>query len=111
MEHIRVTHFSDTLCVWAYVSQIRIDELLRNFSGSVELEYRYPHVFGDVPKKMETSWKDRGGVQGYNEHVKTACGKFGHVALDPGFGFAPHRSPRCQVTYSCVRSGCSNPTA
>ena len=26
MEPIRITHFSDTLCVWAYVSQIRIDE-------------------------------------------------------------------------------------
>ena len=27
MEPIRITHFSDTLCVWAYVSQVRIDEL------------------------------------------------------------------------------------
>lgn len=83
MEPIRVMHFSDTLCVWAYVSQIRIDELLRNFAGSVELEYRYLHVFGDVPRKIEASWKDRGGVQGYNEHVRAVCGKFGHVALDP----------------------------
>jgi predicted DsbA family dithiol-disulfide isomerase len=83
MEPIRITHFSDTLCVWAYVSQVRIDELLRNFAGSVELEYRYLQVFGNVPKKMEASWKDRGGVQGYNEHVRAVGAKFGHVALDP----------------------------
>ena len=24
---VRISHFSDTLCVWAYVSQIRLDEL------------------------------------------------------------------------------------
>lgn len=83
MEPIRIMHFSDTLCVWAYVSQIRIDELLRNFAGSVELECRYLHVFGDVPRKIEASWKDRGGVQGYNEHVRTVCGNFEHVAIDP----------------------------
>jgi predicted DsbA family dithiol-disulfide isomerase len=83
VEPVRITHFSDTLCVWAYVSQIRIDELLRNFGGSVEVEYRYLHVFGNVPKKMEASWRDRGGAQGYNEHVTAVCAKFGHVALDP----------------------------
>lgn len=83
MEPIRVTHFSDTLCVWAYVSQIRIDELLKNFAGSVTLEYRYLHVFGDVPGKIGAAWKDRGGVQGYSEHVRTVCARFGHVKLDP----------------------------
>lgn len=83
MEAIRVTHFSDTLCVWAYVSQIRIDELQKKFAGSVKLEYRYLHVFGDVPTKIESSWKDRGGVRGYGEHVRAVCAKFGHVVLDP----------------------------
>jgi predicted DsbA family dithiol-disulfide isomerase len=83
MDRVRITHFSDTLCVWAYVSQVRIDELQRNYPDRVELEYRYFHVFGNVPKKMDASWKDRGGVAGYSEHVRGVVDKFGHVRLHP----------------------------
>jgi len=83
MEPIRITHFSDTLCVWAYVSQIRVDEIEKKFPGSVELDYRYFHVFGNVPKKMEANWKERGGLQGYGEHVRTVTDRFGHVILHP----------------------------
>lgn len=83
MQPIRITHFSDTLCVWAYVSQIRIDELLKHFPGAVELDYRYFHVFGNVPGKIEASWKERGGQQGYSEHVRGVVGKFSHVSLHP----------------------------
>ena len=83
MEAIRITHFSDALCVWAYVSQIRVDELQSQFRERVELNYRYFHVFGNVPRKMDASWKDRGGVRGYSEHVRSVVDKFGHVGLHP----------------------------
>jgi len=83
MDRIRVTHFSDALCVWAYVSQIRVDELQSQFQQRVEVSYRYFHVFGNVPKKLEASWKDRGGVRGYSEHVRSVVDQFGHVALHP----------------------------
>jgi len=83
MEPIRIMHFSDALCVWAYVSQVRIDELRKEFPDAVELDYRYFPVFGNVPGKMEASWKDRGGVRGYSEHVRSVVDKFGHVALHP----------------------------
>lgn len=82
-EPIRITHFSDTLCVWAYVSQIRIDELVKQFPGEVEIDLRYVHVFGNVPGKMDSAWKDRGGVRGYSEHVKGVVAKFDHVSLHP----------------------------
>ena len=41
MEPIRIIHFSDVLCVWAYVSQIRYDELMSNFAGRVSIDYRF----------------------------------------------------------------------
>ena len=53
MDRIKITHFSDALCVWAYVSQIRIDELESNFGAAIELDYRYFHVFGSVRRKMD----------------------------------------------------------
>lgn len=83
MKPIRVTHFSDVLCVWAYVSQIRMDELHNHFADSVVVEYRYFQVFGDVARKMETNWKDRGGVPAYSAHVREVGAKFDHVVLDP----------------------------
>lgn len=83
MRPIRITHFSDALCVWAYVAQVRVDELLRNFPEAVELDYRYLNVFGDVTGKLVSAWKDRGGVQGYSEHVRSVAGKFEHVTLHP----------------------------
>lgn len=83
MAAIRVTHFSDALCVWAYVSQIRIDELQRRFAGRIEMDYRWFHVFGDVPRKLEANWKDRGGATGYAEHVRGVVDRFDHVRLHP----------------------------
>lgn len=83
MATIRVSHFSDTLCVWAYVSQVRIDELQRRFAGRVEMDTRWFHVFGDVPKKLDAGWKERGGAAGYAAHVREVVERFGHVQLHP----------------------------
>jgi predicted DsbA family dithiol-disulfide isomerase len=83
MERVQITHYSDVLCVWAYVSQVRIDELQRNFGDRIALEYRYIQVFGNVPRKMETGWKDRGGAAAYGAHVKGVVDQFGHLPLHP----------------------------
>ena len=96
MERIRITHFSDVLCVWAYVSQVRVDELQSNFGEAIELDYRYFHVFGDVHKKMDAAWKDRGGLLAYGEHVREVVDKFGHVSR-PVVIQLWMRSPRSEV--------------
>ena len=84
MPPIRITHFSDALCVWAYISQVRFDELKNNFPEEVEFEYRYFQVFGDVHAKLDAQWAERGGVQGYSAHVKEVVAKFDHVTINPG---------------------------
>lgn len=78
---VQITHFSDVLCVWAYVSQIRCDELLGRFPDQTRLECRYFHVFGDVPGKMAAGWSKRGGLPAYAEHVREVVGHFPHVAV------------------------------
>lgn len=83
MERVQVTCFSDVLCVWAYVSQVRIDELLRSFPDRVEVQTRWFHVFGNVPGKLDAGWKDRGGAAGYAAHVRGVVERFGHVPLHP----------------------------
>ena len=80
---IRVIQYSDVLCVWACVSQVRIDELRRNFGDQVEVEYRFMPVFGDVGGKIETMWSDRGGLPGYAAHVQDVAAGFEHIRINP----------------------------
>lgn len=81
MESIAISHFSDALCVWAYVSQIRCDKLLTEFGERVSIDYRYFQVFGDVATKMEKLWSKRGGVAAYAKHVHGVAEGFPHAAL------------------------------
>jgi len=37
MEPIRIFYFSDILCVWAYIAQIRLEELKNTFQDSISI--------------------------------------------------------------------------
>lgn len=79
---IPITHFSDVLCIWAYISQVRVAELRANFGDEVAFDYRYFSVFGDTRTKMATQWKDKGGLAGYAAHVQETAAKFEHVRIN-----------------------------
>jgi predicted DsbA family dithiol-disulfide isomerase len=83
VETVRITHFSDALCVWAYVSGIRCDELLEKYPKQVRIDCRFVHVFGSVARKIESQWAGRGGVPGYAEHVRQVAAGFDHVSVHP----------------------------
>ncbi|WP_167374188.1 hypothetical protein [Bathymodiolus platifrons methanotrophic gill symbiont] len=34
---IRIHYFTDVLCVWAYLAQVRLDELIKNYASDIEL--------------------------------------------------------------------------
>jgi predicted DsbA family dithiol-disulfide isomerase len=80
---VDIVHFSDVLCIWAYISQIRVEELETNFKDEVNIDYRFLPVFGDVAGKMEAQWADRGGIAGYAAHVQEVAAKFEHVEISP----------------------------
>ena len=82
-DQINIVHFSDLLCVWAYISQIRIDELEANFSAQVCMDYRFFPVFGDVAGKIAAQWSDKGGIKAYARHVQEVAGQFEHVEINP----------------------------
>jgi len=81
MSAIRIMHFSDVLCVWAYVSQVRVEELRRTFAEQVEVDCRFVSVFGDARGKLAKNWSERGGAAGYRDHVEEVVGQFNHVPL------------------------------
>jgi len=83
MTTVRITHFSDILCVWAYIGHIRVVELQANFPREVVFDFRAINVFGDVQTKMNRQWKERGGVAAYAQHVHDVAAGFEHVNLSP----------------------------
>lgn len=78
---VTIEHFSDMLCIWAYISQIRVDEVCQNFPGEVRFVYHFVPVFGDVQSKIHQAWKERGGFSGYARHVREAVAQFEHCQI------------------------------
>ncbi|MBU6229818.1 MAG: DsbA family protein [Cyanobacteria bacterium REEB459] len=83
MEPIRISYFSDVLCIWAYVAQIRLDQLQATFQDKIAFEYHFVSVFGNAPEKLADRWRDRGGLQGYRAHIEEIVEKFDHLTLHP----------------------------
>ena len=68
-EQVKIIYFSDILCVWAYVAQIRIDELVKNYGQKIEVENHFISIFGSTEKRIGQGWKARGGFEGFADHV------------------------------------------
>jgi predicted DsbA family dithiol-disulfide isomerase len=83
MEPIRISYFSDVLCIWAYVAQIRLEELKTNFQDSVVIDYHFTPIFGNAREKLADRWRDRGGFQAYGDHVKGVAKQFPHITVHP----------------------------
>ncbi|MGO9048546.1 MAG: hypothetical protein ACLQFW_16940, partial [Xanthobacteraceae bacterium] len=65
MSVVEIKYFSDILCVWAYISQVRIDAIKEKYGEQVHVEHRFCSVFGDTVNKINTAWKDKGGYAGF----------------------------------------------
>ena len=83
MESIRIIYFSDILCIWAYIAQIRLDELKTTFQDKVSIEYHFVPIFGAAREKLEKRWRDQGGLPGYGRHVQEVAKKFSHISIHP----------------------------
>lgn len=81
---LRIAYFSDILCVWAYISQIRMDELKRRLGARIAVSYHFIPLFGCTEHRVGVGWKDRGGYGGYGRHVQDVCGQFPHVRTNAG---------------------------
>lgn len=82
-ENLALTYYSDVLCVWAHISQARVDEVAGRFSDDVSIDYRFCSVFGDTAHKIGKGWAERGGYEGFGNHLREAVSEFDHVNLHP----------------------------
>jgi predicted DsbA family dithiol-disulfide isomerase len=98
MAPVPILYFSDVLCVWAYVTQLRVDEVTRTHAGQVAIAHRFCSVFGDTAAKIGAGWADRGGFEGYADHVSDLIGAFPEATIDrrvwrktrPASSMGPH---------------------
>lgn len=78
-----VQHFSDVLCVWAYVAHARLEHIAKRYGNRIALDIRFCSVFPDARNKIAANWRDRGGAKAYAEHVRSIVNSFGHVEIHP----------------------------
>lgn len=70
MTVLKIVHFSDILCVWAYIGQSNLQKLTDEFGPGIKVETRFCSVFPNAQGKIEKMWSDRGGFDGYADHVR-----------------------------------------
>ena len=102
---IQVDYFSDVLCIWAYIAQIRVDELCNEYGEKVILNYHFIPIFGCIEKRLGEGWKEKGGFEGYNKHVLEVCKDFGHLEVHPMVWLenVPKSSAGCHHFLSAVK--------
>jgi predicted DsbA family dithiol-disulfide isomerase len=83
MNVVEIAYFSDVLCIWAYVSQARIDAVKDTFGDAVRIEPRCCSVFADTAGKVASAWKDKGGYAGFNSHLRRIAERFPHIEVHP----------------------------
>lgn len=81
MPTVKVTYFSDILCIWAYAAQRRLDELVVKFGSELSIDTHYCSVFPDAWGKIEEKWNQRGGFEGFNAHMNEVARKFPHIEV------------------------------
>jgi predicted DsbA family dithiol-disulfide isomerase len=80
---VSITYFSDVLCIWAYATQIRLDEVTKHFGDDVKVDYRFCSVFGNTADKVGRGWASKGSYDGFNRHLQDVGEKFSHIDVHP----------------------------
>lgn len=105
MDPIRISYFSDVLCIWAYIAQIRLDELKATFQDKIVIEQHFVTVFGNAREKLEQRWHDRGGLKAYGTHVHDVVKPFDHITVHPDIWaqVTPPSSISCHLFLSAIK--------
>ena len=102
---VTIDYFSDVLCVWAYVSQARLDELDTAFGENVQVNQHFITLFGNTENRIGTGWKNKDGFAGFNRHVIDICEQFEQVSVhsDVWLGCRPKTSGTAHLFLKAVQ--------
>ena len=83
MTKVTLDYFTDVLCIWAYVAQIRLDELHQQFDQDIQVNEHFITLFGNTEKRIGEGWKNKGGFDGFHQHVMHVAEQFPHLKINP----------------------------
>jgi len=73
---VKIDYYTDVLCIWAWIAQLRVNALGKEFGSRIDIIYRCVNVFGDALNKLDQLWQSRGGREAYAAHVHEVAGLF-----------------------------------
>jgi predicted DsbA family dithiol-disulfide isomerase len=82
-DKVIIDYFTDVLCVWAWISQRRIDELRAKLGDRIEIRSQFVDIFGDTATKIATQWGERGGYVGFAAHTASAAEPYDLAPVNP----------------------------
>jgi predicted DsbA family dithiol-disulfide isomerase len=83
MAKVTLDYFTDVLCIWAYVAQIRLNELHQQFPDEIQVNEHFITLFGNTEKRIGQGWQAKGGFDGFNQHVFHVAEQFPHLKINP----------------------------
>lgn len=78
MSAVRISYYSDVLCIWAYAAERRLQELTDAFGDQISIDSHYCSVFPDAWGKIE----GRGGFEKFNAHLREVAARFPHITVN-----------------------------
>jgi predicted DsbA family dithiol-disulfide isomerase len=82
MPKVQLSYYSDVLCIWAYIAERRLRELVETFGERISIDVCYCSVFPDAWGKIEQKWSESGGFAGFNRHLREVAEKFPHIEVN-----------------------------
>lgn len=83
MKTVALTCFTDVLCVWAWIGELRLAELRRTHGEAVAVTQRFCNVFGATALKIQANWGAKGGYDGFAGHLADVMEGFPELTASP----------------------------
>jgi predicted DsbA family dithiol-disulfide isomerase len=82
MTKLSFSHWTDPLCIWAYVAQDQLDQLLRELGPRLEIDARIVPIFGSIPWRFAHGPWASAGVEGRVRATAEIAAAHGHPEVD-----------------------------
>jgi predicted DsbA family dithiol-disulfide isomerase len=101
-EPLRIQLFSDVLCVFAYVGDVRFQKIREDFGADVTIAHHFINIYGDVRRRIQASKKSSSE---YGATAREIADRFPHVPVHPDIfrKNVPTSCIPCHVFLSAVR--------
>lgn len=80
---LELVYYSDLLCVFAYASEIKLKALKEAQGERLRIVRRVVDSFADTEEKIGRGWQEKGGWEGYADHVSEIAARFDHITVHP----------------------------